>query len=138
MQPWHLRAPARLFGVAGHRHDMRPYPVAGHLDLPVGEPETAPVCCAVLLAFGIGPRIAVVLVWIFGNRVELAFDSWWLPLLGLIVLPWTTLMYLIAWSWSPGTGVTGLEWILVVLGVAFDLMTYGSRQAKSWSQQRAY
>ena len=96
------------------------------------------MCCAVLLAFGIGPRIAVVLVWIFGNRVELAFDSWWLPLLGLIVLPWTTLMYLIAWSWSPGTGVTGLEWILVVLGVAFDLMTYGSRQAKSWSQQRAY
>ena len=90
------------------------------------------MCCVVLLAFGIGPRVAVALVWIFGDRVELAFDSWWLPLLGLIVLPWTTLMYLIAWT--PGHGVTGWEWILIVLGVALDVMSYGARQAKRRTQ----
>jgi len=91
------------------------------------------VCCVVLFAFGIGPRIAVVLVWIFGDRVELAFDSWWLPLLGLLVLPWTTLMYLIAWS--PGNGVTGWDWILIVLGVALDVGSYGARQAKRRTRQ---
>ena len=53
------------------------------------------MCCAVLLAFGIGPRVALVLVWLFGDRIDRAFDSWVWPLLGLLLLPWTTLMYII-------------------------------------------
>jgi hypothetical protein len=85
------------------------------------------VCCAVLLAFGLGPRIALVLVWIFGNRIDHAFDSWFVPLLGLLLLPWTTLMYVIVWS--PG-GVDGGEWILVALGVALDIASYSARAAK--------
>jgi hypothetical protein len=85
------------------------------------------VCCAVLLAFGLGPRIALVLVWIFGERIDHAFDSWFVPLLGLLLLPWTTLMYVIVWS--PG-GVDGGEWILVALGVALDIASYSARAAK--------
>jgi hypothetical protein len=85
------------------------------------------VCCAVLLAFGLGPRIALVLVWIFGNRIDHAFDSWFVPLLGLLLLPWTTLMYVIVWS--PG-GVDGGEWILVALGVMLDIASYSARAAK--------
>ena len=86
------------------------------------------MCCAALLAFGIGPRIVLVLVWIFGDRVELAFDSWIWPLLGLLVLPWTTLMYVLAWG--PVTDVSGAGWILVGLGVALDIATYSARAAK--------
>jgi hypothetical protein len=85
------------------------------------------VCCAVLLAFGLGPRIALVLVWIFGERIEHAFDSWAWPLLGLLLLPWTTLMYVIVWG--PG-GVSGGEWIVVGLGVVLDLASYSARAAK--------
>jgi hypothetical protein len=85
------------------------------------------MCCFVGFVAILGPRIAIAAIWIFGDRVELAFDSWWLPLLGLIFLPWTTLAYLIAWQ--PG-GLDG-NWdaLLIVLGVAMDVITYLQRSA---------
>jgi hypothetical protein len=85
------------------------------------------MCCAFLLAFGLGPRIALFLVWIFGDRVDRAFDSWIWPFLGLLFLPWTTLMYILVWG--PG-GVNGGEWIVVALGVLLDLASYSARAAK--------
>jgi hypothetical protein len=95
------------------------------------------MCCALLLASGLGPRLALALVWIFGNRVELAFDTWVWPLLGLIFLPWTTLFYVL--MWSAAGGVSGAEWILVGLGFVFDLMTYSARSAYGrYGGQRAY
>ena len=45
------------------------------------------MCCVALLAFGFGPRLALLLVWIFGDRVDRAFDSWIWPFLGLLFLP---------------------------------------------------
>jgi hypothetical protein len=44
------------------------------------------------------------------------------PALGIIFLPWTTLMYLIVWS--PVTGIYGLDWLWLVLAVLADLSTY--------------
>ena len=87
------------------------------------------MCCFLLLFAALGPRFAVLAIWLFGDRVELAFDGWLLPLLGLLFLPWTTLMYLIVWS--PVGGVTGAEWILVALGVVLDIGTYSARSAKT-------
>jgi len=86
------------------------------------------VCCAFLLAFGIGPRIALIFVWIFGDRVQHAFSSWAWPLLGLIFLPWTTLMYVLAWG--PVYGVSGWGWVLVAFGVFLDICTYSGRFAR--------
>ena len=65
------------------------------------------MCCAVLLAFGLGPRLALVLVWIFDDRIERAFDSWVWPLLGLLLLPWTTLMYILVWARAESAGESG-------------------------------
>lgn len=93
------------------------------------------MCCAVLTAFGLGPRIAVLLVWIFGDRVEFAFDSWIWPLLGLIFLPWTTLAYLIAWD---PAGVDFWEWLLILAGFALDVASYSARAASKRYQQPAY
>lgn len=87
------------------------------------------MCCLVLLASGLGPRIVLVAWWIFGDKVDVAFGSWIWPLLGLLVLPWTTLFYVIAWS--PVVGVDGAEWLFVALGVVLDIATYGARSAKS-------
>ena len=56
------------------------------------------MCCVALLAFGLGPRIALLAIWLFGDRVDFAFDSWIWPLLGLFLLPWTTLMYVLVWG----------------------------------------
>ncbi len=87
------------------------------------------MCCFVLLVGLLGPRVAIIAMWLFGNRVDLAFDSWLWPLLGLLVAPWTTLMYLLVWS--PGGGVSGGEWILVGIGVALDVATYATKPAQS-------
>ena len=87
------------------------------------------MCCLFLAAFGLGPRIALLLWWLFGDRVDAAFDSWLWPLLGLLVLPWTTLFYVL--MWSVVGGVSGAEWLFVALGVVLDLASYGSRYAKS-------
>jgi hypothetical protein len=86
------------------------------------------MCCFLLLFAALGPRFAIIAMWLFGNRVDFAFDSWVWPLLGLFFLPWTTLMYLLVWS---AGGVSGAEWILVGLGFALDVATYGAKSARS-------
>jgi hypothetical protein len=83
----------------------------------------------VLSAGFIGPRFALALWWIFGDKVDAAFDSWVWPLLGLFFLPWTTLAYVL--MWSPVGGVEGWEWLVVALGVIADIATYSSRTAQS-------
>ena len=68
------------------------------------------MCCLALIAGFIGPRVALFIWWVFGSKVDAAFDSWVWPLLGLVFLPWTTLAYVIAWG--PLEGVSGLGWLL--------------------------
>ena len=76
-----------------------------------------PMCCLALSAGFIGPRFALLLWWIFGDKVDAAFSSWIWPLLGLLFLPWTTLAYVLAWG--PVYGVSGFwGWLLVALGLA--------------------
>lgn len=87
------------------------------------------MCCFALAVGFLGPRFGLLMVWIFGDRVQLAFDGWVWPLLGLLFLPWTTLFYVLSWSALGGT--TGWDWILIGFGVALDLMTYSARAARS-------
>ena len=95
------------------------------------------MCCLALTAGFLGPRIALVAWWIFGDKIDAAFDSWVWPLLGLIFLPWTTLAYVLVWS--PIVGVDGGEWIVVALGFLADVLTYSSRAAQSrYQSSRAY
>ena len=47
--------------------------------------------CLVALAAFVSPRLAIFLIWLFGDRMSIAFDSFWWGLLGFIFLPWTTL-----------------------------------------------
>jgi hypothetical protein len=85
------------------------------------------MCCLVGILGVLGPRFALAFWWIFGNKVDVAFESWIWPLLGLIFLPWTTLAFVIAWQ--PG-GISG-NWdvLLIVIGVALDVLTYMHRAA---------
>jgi hypothetical protein len=69
------------------------------------------------------PRLVLLFMWIFGPRVNLAFNIWIMPLLGLIFLPYTTIMYVLVWS--PVTGVSGWDWVWVLLGVGLDVMKWG-------------
>ena len=87
------------------------------------------MCCLFGIAGLIGPRVALAVWWIFGTKIDVVFSSWVWPLLGLILLPWTTLFYVIAWS-AIG-GVNGAWWIFVALGVVLDIGTYSARSAKA-------
>src|SRR5664279_4780834 len=49
-------------------------------------------CIFALIAL-LSPRLAVFLLWAFTNYVDRAFSGWFLPLLGIVFAPWTTLMY---------------------------------------------
>jgi len=87
------------------------------------------MCCFVLLLGFLGPRVAFLAVWIFGDdRVQRAFsDNFWWPLLGVIFLPWTALAFVAAWA--PAGGVSGVGWAVVVLGFVLDIASYSSRSA---------
>jgi hypothetical protein len=81
-------------------------------------------CLLALLAL-VSPRLALFFLWIFSSVLSRAFDSWFIPLLGFVLLPWTTLAYAAFWDWGPGRHVTGFEWFFVILAFAIDLGAYG-------------
>lgn len=86
-------------------------------------------CFAALLAL-ISPRLALFFVWIFSDLLGDAFDSWFVPLLGFFLLPWTTLAYALMWG-AGGNDVSGFEWFIVILAFFADLASYAaSRSAR--------
>jgi hypothetical protein len=80
------------------------------------------MCLFALLA-GMFPRIAFAVYWIARPAaVDAAFDTFVLPLIGLIFLPFTTLMYVLLWT--PGVGMTGSDWIWIGIAFVLDLGHY--------------
>ena len=95
------------------------------------------VCCLVLLASGLGPRIALLVWWLFGDKPDAAIDSWVWGLLGFLLLPWTTLMYIIAWS--PVVGIDGFwDVALIALGVVLDIASYAAKPAQRMRTSTSY
>jgi len=89
----------------------------------------ARMCCFALVLGFLGPRIAFVWVWLATARVDLAFNGgFWVPLAGMLFLPWTSLVYVFAWA--PVGGVSALGWVFVGIGLLLDIATYSSRAAQ--------
>jgi hypothetical protein len=82
-------------------------------------------CLVVLLAF-ISPRLALFAIFLFSDLLSDAFDSWFVPLLGFFLLPWTTLAYAVMWA-SSSNEVSGFEWFIVILAFVIDLGSYAGR-----------
>jgi hypothetical protein len=82
-------------------------------------------CLVVLLAF-ISPRLALFAIFLFSDLLSRAFDSWFVPLLGFFLLPWTTLAYAVMWSASTNE-VSGFEWFIVILAFLIDLGSWANR-----------
>ena len=82
-------------------------------------------CLVLLLAF-ISPRLALFAIFLFSDLLSEAFDSWFLPLLGFFLLPWTTLAYAVMWAASSNE-VNGFEWFIVILAFVVDLGSYAGR-----------
>ena len=63
------------------------------------------MCCFFTTLLFFGPRLAFLIYWlVWPVRVYAVLDTWIWPLLGLIFLPWTFLMYVIVASPGPGLG----------------------------------
>ncbi|MBU1119393.1 hypothetical protein KKH43_05930 [Patescibacteria group bacterium] len=80
------------------------------------------MCCLLAVILFLGPRIGAILWWFFSPlRFDLVFNSILWPILGIIFAPWTTLAYV-----AVGVdGVTGLEWVLIIIAILVDLSSYG-------------
>jgi len=78
-------------------------------------------CLLALLAM-VSPRLAIFFVWLFTNRMSVAFGSFWIALLGFLLMPWTTLAW--AAAYAPARGIRGIGWVVVGVAVAFDLSTH--------------
>jgi hypothetical protein len=87
------------------------------------------MCCAFLTLVLLGPRFFGAIWWIWQpTRWELAFNNWaggslwWIwPVLGIIFLPWLTIMYVIV---APG-GIEGFDWVWLGLALFADIASYG-------------
>ena len=78
--------------------------------------------CLLAIAAGLAPRLVLIIMWVVGPRISNTFDTFILPLLGLIFLPYTTIMYVLVYS--PVTGVVGWDWLWIGLGVWMDVLKW--------------
>ena len=82
-------------------------------------------CCAGAVVLAGAPRLALVILLIFTDRLTVAFESFWFGLIGFLLLPFTTVFFALAYSEADG-GVTGIGWAFVLIGLLLDLSSYGS------------
>lgn len=87
------------------------------------------MCCWILIAFAFAPRVALILMWLFNDRISEAFNGVLLPIAGFFLMPWSTLMYTLV---SPG-GLSPFDVVLLVIAVGADLGIWGggARKRKS-------
>ena len=81
------------------------------------------MCCVLILIALVGPRLTLFVLWLLTDYLSRAFDSFVLPFLGFLFLPWTTLAYAIAQNAFGGAQDIGL--VIVVLGVLADVGALG-------------
>ena len=80
--------------------------------------------CLLAFSIAVAPRLVLVLAWIFSDRWHAVWQGEWIwPLLGILFLPFTTVMYMLAWN--PATGISGFDWFWIGLGVVLDIMKWG-------------
>jgi hypothetical protein len=77
-------------------------------------------CIIALLA-----RLALLYVWLATPLINRTFpDNLLLPILGIIFLPLTTLVYVLVFI--PGIGLNGWGWFWVILALLVDLGSHSS------------
>jgi hypothetical protein len=92
--------------------------------------------CLFALISAFSARLALFLVWLFTDRLTIAFRSGWEGILGFVFLPYATLFY--ALLYAPGKGVDAFGWVIVALGVLLDLSSglLGSRGRRRRARRR--
>ena len=77
--------------------------------------------CAFLILIFTGPRVLIALWWLFQpSRWDAAFSSVIFPILGFVLLPWTTLMWVAV---APFGNVAGTDWLWLAIAFMGDLFS---------------
>src|SRR5262245_23737115 len=80
------------------------------------------MCLFLAIFVLLGPRALIVGWWLVEpTRWAVTFQSAFVPVLGLLFLPWTTVMYVLVF---PG-GIEGLDWLWLGIALAVDIASYG-------------
>lgn len=95
--------------------------------------------CLLALMSAFAPRLVFLIIWIARPAyVDAVFNTFVFPLLGLIFLPFTTLMYVLLDA--PPVGLRGFDWLWIALAVLLDLSHYGGvyaqRDQSPWASGR--
>jgi uncharacterized membrane protein len=78
-----------------------------------------------IFAAMVAPRVVLGVMWYTGDKVNDAFSGWFVPALGLVFVPYATIMYVLLWS--ANGSVSGSQWILVGIAAVVDVVLTGSR-----------
>ena len=84
--------------------------------------------CLLAFSIALAPRLVLILAWIFSARWVIVWQNNFLwPLLGIIFLPYTTVMYMLAWSpaVAGGGNIEGWDWLWIILGLILDIAKWG-------------
>ncbi len=91
--------------------------------------------CLFALLAAFAPRLFLLIIWIARPAyVNAVFETWVVPLLGLVFLPFTTLMWVLLDA--PPVGVEGWDWLWIAIAVALDLGHYASSYTQRGSMSR--
>jgi hypothetical protein len=81
--------------------------------------------CLLAMFAGLFPRLALFIIWVARPvLVDAAFNTFLIPLLGIIFLPFATLIYVLLYT--PGVGLTSWEWLWVILAALLDIGHWGA------------
>lgn len=78
--------------------------------------------CLILLIGSAFPRVALVLLELFTRYNERSFDSFLVGFVGFLLLPYTTLAYVLVDNWLEP--IEGFGWFVVGLAFVIDLSSY--------------
>lgn len=81
-------------------------------------------CCLLLAMTFIGPRFALIIMWLFTNYLSHAYHSFFWPFLGFFFLPWTTIAYAVAMNEFNGLRGWGLA--VFMAGMVLDVASWGA------------
>ncbi|MDL1894991.1 hypothetical protein FBQ82_01835 [Anaerolineae bacterium CFX7] len=80
------------------------------------------MCCLLTVFLFLGPRAALALWWLADmGRFNIVYNTFIMPFLGFLFLPFTTIMYTLVWQ---PNGIEGFNWVWLGLAVVLDIASY--------------
>ncbi len=84
--------------------------------------------CLFLLVLLLAPRVVLVLMWLFTDILMRAYTGILIPLLGLIFLPITTIVYALMVNYH--MAIAGVNLVILIVAVLLDAGSHGGAYSR--------